>query len=154
MIETSGRPTTLPGPTFAAGIQLSTAVHRGVVAQVLAFHVPASGRDQSAAGVTGGMQAIAASLGLGAHDAPPPTIDRCIESRRGTPFLDYGHPDARLALPVGAEWRAVAEAGGPIRIMILTDTLWPSTPGALAEHVQACYDRGAVRWGTTFLEPQ
>ncbi|WND36906.1 hypothetical protein RI578_22630 [Streptomyces sp. BB1-1-1] len=145
---------TLPGPTFAAGIQLATGVHRTdvfAVAQVLAFHVPPPRQEQTPE-IAAGMRAIAASLGLGAHDGTPPYIGRPITLRRGTPVLDYGHPDARLWLPVGDEWRKVAENGGPVRILILFDPLWPTNrQGALAEHVHACYDRGAMQWGTTYL---
>lgn len=140
----------LPGPTFAAGIQVSTSVHRAAVAQVLAYHVPAHGRDQSASQISAGMRAIAQSLGLGAHDAPPPDLGPRIELRSGTPHLDYGCADYDLPLPVGEEWRAVAEAGGPVRVMILFDPLWPSGgAGALAAHVDDCFERGALQWGTT-----
>jgi hypothetical protein len=140
----------LPSETFAAGIQLSTGVHRGVVPTVLAFHVPAHGADCE--DVPTGMRDIARSLGLGPHQAPPPDIGRRIELRRGTPYLDYGHPDYALALPVGEEWRDVAGKGAPIRITILFEPFWPiGGPRAVAAHAQGCLSRGALQWGTTRL---
>lgn len=147
---TAARSVTLPSVTFAAGIQLSTGVHRSLVPTVVAFHVPAYGASYG--DVPAGMQAIAESLGLGPHQGPPPDIGRRIELRRGTPFLDYGHPDYALALPVGEEWRAVAGKGAPIRITILFEPLWPTgQPGAVAAHAQGCLSRGNLRWGTTRL---
>lgn len=147
----TGRRVALPGPTFAAGIQLSTGVHRSVVATVLAFHVPGVG-VQSDQDVSEGMQAIAASLGLGPHQAPPPDLGRRIELRQGTPFLDYGDPDYALALPVDAQWSAVAKKGAPIRITILFEPFYPiGGPAAVAAHAQGCLSRGTLRWGTTRL---
>jgi hypothetical protein len=143
------RTVTLPSATFAAGIQLSTGVHRGVVPTVLAFHVPAHGVYED---VPTGMQAIARSLGLGSHRAPPPDLGRRIELRRGTPYLDYGHPDYALALPVGEEWRDVAGKGAPVRITILFEPFWPTgDPRAVAAHAQGCLSRGTLQWGTTRL---
>lgn len=144
-------PVALPTPTFAAGIQLSTGVHRDVVATVLAFHVPPA-PGESPEDVSSGMRAIAASLGLGPHDAPPPDLGRRIELRRGTPFLDYGCPDYALALPVDARWREVTGKGAPIRITVLFEPFMPiGGPRAVAAHAQGCLSRGTLQWGTTRL---
>jgi hypothetical protein len=145
-----------PGATFAAGIQLSTGVHRGPgfsVAQVLAFHVPPPHCPaESVESITAGMRALADSMQLGPHDQDPPFVGHRVSMRSGTPWLDYGHDGHFLVLPIGAQWREVAEGGGPIRILWLLDPLTPlADRSAIEAHVSACYDRGAMRWGTTYV---
>ncbi|MFF4523466.1 hypothetical protein [Streptomyces bluensis] len=152
---TTPRLSTLPGPTFRAGIQVATGVHRNdtyTVAQVLTYHVPPT-PGQSEREISDGMQAIAASLRLGAHDEAPPFIGHGRIQLAGiTPHLNYGRDDSRIALPVGEDWRTVAQSGAAVRVIVLFDPLWPGGgQNALAAHVDACYDRGTLRWGTTFL---
>ncbi|MFF8095670.1 hypothetical protein [Streptomyces sp. NPDC016675] len=145
---------TVPGPTFAAGIQLATGVHRGdgfAVAQVLAYHVPPMYAAESHESVRDGMRAIAASLRLGPCETHPPYIGHRVRIRSGTPFLDYGRDDYLMALPVGEEWRKVVEAGGPVRILLMLD---PRPAGLrqpeLSEFVRDAFTRRAMRWGTTY----
>ncbi|MGC0427597.1 hypothetical protein RKD32_003952 [Streptomyces sp. SAI-195] len=145
---------TAPGPTFAAGIQLATGVHRGegfAVAQVLAYHVPPMYAADSYESISDGMRAIATAMRLGPCEAQPPYIGHRIRMQRGTPFLDYGRDDYRLALPVGEEWRKLVEDGGPVRILVMFD---PRPAGMqqpeLSEFVRDAFKRRAMRWGTTY----
>ncbi|MFJ8146993.1 hypothetical protein ACIQ6R_18225 [Streptomyces sp. NPDC096048] len=145
---------TVPGPTFAAGIQLATGVHRGdgfAVAQVLAYHVPPSLAGQTVGDISRGMEAIARAMHLGPCETHPPYIGHRIRMRSGTPFLDYGRDDYLLALPVGEEWRTLVEAGGPVRILVMLD---PRPAGLrqpdLSEFVRDAFTRRAMRWGTTY----
>ncbi|MEU8805072.1 hypothetical protein [Streptomyces anthocyanicus] len=143
-----------PGPTFAAGIQLATGVYRGdgfAVAQVLAYHVTPHYIGETDGSVRIGMQAIATAMRLGPCDTSPPNLGRRVEMRSGTPFLDYGRDDYRLALPVGEEWRKLVEDGGPVRILLMFD---PRPAGLqqpeLGEFVRDAFTRRAMRWGTTY----
>ncbi|MFI5993179.1 hypothetical protein ACIBAC_15255 [Streptomyces sp. NPDC051362] len=139
----------LPSVTFAAGIQLSTGVTRGAVPTVLAFHVPTYGLGPAgvAEDVPTGMQMIARSLGLGPLGTPPPNVGECIEMRRGTPFLDYGHPDYTLGLPANSAWREAAQRSGPVLITLLFEPLWPRGAAEVDAHYRHCVSRGAVEYG-------
>ncbi|MEH0556028.1 hypothetical protein [Streptomyces sp. B21-101] len=144
----------MSGASFASGIQLATGVHREpthAVAQVLAVHVPPRYRGETVESIRDGMRQMAESLGLGLPYEHPPRVARCIDLRRGTPSLSYD--GGALMLPIGPEWRVVAERGGPIRILFLFDPL-PALglKEAIDGHVRDCFASGAMRWGTTYLQ--
>ncbi|MFH9430223.1 hypothetical protein ACH4JZ_18270 [Streptomyces sp. NPDC017615] len=143
-----------PGPGFVSGIRLATGVHRNYafpVAQLLAYHAPPRLAHETVERTRQGMAEFAAALRLGPPDGAPLSIGHRIRMRNGRPWLDYGDDDYRLAIPASRAWSQVVEAGGPVRVLVLFD---PLTAGAtqveIGAHVQACYDRGAMRWGTTY----
>ncbi|UIX33529.1 hypothetical protein [Streptomyces sp. GQFP] len=143
-----------PGPGFVAGICLGTGVHRGYlfpVAQLLAYHAPPHLDHESVDSIREGMQAFAEGLRLGPHDGPPPRIGHRIRIRQGSPWLDYGDGAHRLQLPAARSWLDVVEAGGPVRILVVFE---PLADGAgkteIDAHVRECFERGAMRWGTTY----
>lgn len=142
-----------PSAGFVAGICLATGVHRSYmfpVAQLLAYHAPPRVDNESVDSIRECMQAFAEALYLGPHDGPPAHIGHRIRIRQGTPWLDYGDGEKRLALPAARSWVDIVEAGGPVRILVLFDPLAAgSGQAATAEHVRECHARGAMRWGTT-----
>lgn len=143
-----------PGPGFVAGMRLATGVHQQFlfpVAQLLAYHAPPRLDNESVNNISEGMRAFAEALYLGPHDGHPPHIGHRIRIRRGTPWLDYGDGERRLALPATRSWVNVVEAGGPVRILVLFDPLVADADeAAVTEHVRECHARGAMRWGTTY----
>jgi hypothetical protein len=54
---------------------------------------------------------------------------------------------------MGPEWRAVAEGGGPIRLLFLFEPLSPvnANRSVIDAHVTSCFCSGAMAWGTTYL---
>lgn len=144
---------TMPGASFASGIQIATGVHREptfTVAQILAVHVPPRFQGETVESIRNGMRLMAESLGLGEPYKHAPRIAPCIDLRRTTPFLTYD--GGALALPIGPEWKAVAERGAPIRILFLFEPLGAfGLKEAIDGHVRDCFASGAMRWGTTYL---
>ncbi|WP_406125021.1 hypothetical protein OHQ89_23925 [Streptomyces canus] len=145
---------TPPGPGFVAGICLGTGVYRGYVfpvAQLLAYHAPPHLDHESVDSIREGMQAFAEALHLGPHDGPPPPIGHRIRIRQGSPWLDYGDGAHRMQLPAARSWLDIVEAGGPVRVLVLFEPLAAGTRQAeIDAHVRACFERGAMRWGTTY----
>ncbi|MGW6518530.1 hypothetical protein [Streptomyces sp. NPDC054962] len=143
----------MSGASFASGIQVATGVHRdqtGTVAQILAVHVPPRFEGETVESIRDGMRSMAKSLGLGVPYEHPPRIARCIDLRRDTPFLTFD--GGALALPIGPEWRAVAERGAPIRILFLFNPLAAfGLKEAIDDHVRDCFASGDMQWGTTYL---
>lgn len=143
-----------PGAGFVAGIRLATGVHRAYafpVAQLIATHAPPRLEHETVEGIRDGMQLFAAALDLGPHNGPPVPIGHRIRIRRGTAWLHYGADEWRLGVPAPRSWLDAVEAGAPVRVLVTFD---PLAAGAdqeeMAEHVRACYVRGALRWGTTY----
>ena len=141
-------------PEFVDGIRLVTGMHQQYlfpVAQLLAYYGPPRLENENVDSIREGMQAFADALYLGPYDGPPPHIGHRIRIRQGTPWLDYGDGERRLALPAARSWLDVVEAGGPVRISVVLDPLGSgSGQAAIAEHVLVCHARGAMRWGTTY----
>jgi hypothetical protein len=143
-----------PGPGFVAGIRFATGMHRTYafpVAQLLAYHVPPRLAHESAERIVEGMRAFADALRLGSHDGPPSNIGRRIRVRQGMPWLDYGDDEYRVCVPAARPWVHAVEAGGPVRILVLLEPLAAGAGQAETDaHVRACFERGAMRWGTTY----
>ncbi|WP_234043367.1 hypothetical protein [Streptomyces marianii] len=142
-----------PGPGFVAGIRLATGIHQTdafTVANLLAFHAPPRLAHETDESIREGMQAFAAAMDLGPHDEHPPYIGHRIRIRQGMPWLNYAD-EYSLCVPAARSWLDVADNGGPIRVLVLFNPLAPGgDQQRTAEHVRDCYERGAMRWGTTY----
>jgi hypothetical protein len=143
-----------PGPGFVAGINLATGVHRAYafpVANLLAYPAPPRLPQETVEGIREEMQAFAEGLQLGPADGIPVHIGHRVRIRQGRPWLDYGDGERRLCLPAARSWLDVVEAGGPIRILVLFEPLAAGAgQAAISDHVNACFEQGAARWGTTY----
>ncbi|MFD5873698.1 hypothetical protein [Streptomyces sp. NPDC060322] len=143
-----------PGPGFVCGIHLATGIHTTeayTLAQLLAYHVPPRLAHESAERIGEGMRSFADALRLGPSDEHPPHIGHRIRIRRGKPFLDYGDDTYRLCVPAASSWAHLVAAGKPVRILVLLDPLDAgATQAEIDAHVRGCFERGAMRWGTTY----
>ncbi|MEU1020271.1 hypothetical protein [Streptomyces sp. NPDC005898] len=143
-----------PGPGFIAGVRFATGLQRTeafTVAQLLAYHVPPRLPHESVERIGEGMRALAGAMHLGPHDAHAPYIGHRIRIRAGAPWLDYGDDEYRVRVVASYDWVRLVAAGTPVRVYVLFDPLDAGADqAATAAHATDCYNRGAMRWGTTY----
>lgn len=143
-----------PGPQFISGVRFATGIRDmdGIqVAQLLMYHVPPRLAHESVERINAGMDRLAGAMNLGPHDARAPYIGHRIRMRAGLPWLDYGHDTYRVRLPASFDWIRLVRTGTPVRVYVLFDPLdTGADQAALGEHAADCFNRGAMRWGTTY----
>jgi len=152
---TSPNTTTPPGPGFVSGTAAATGVYSAdayTLAQLLITH-PGPRRDhETTDSIESGMRQLAASLDLGPGNVPPPVIGSRIILQPEVTALDYGHDTYVMTIPSPSQdWLKLVRDGAPCRVCLLIAPLSMGADQAETDaHLRACFERGAVVWGTTY----
>ncbi|RMB83634.1 hypothetical protein [Streptomyces shenzhenensis] len=145
-----------PGPGFVATIAAVTAVQKPsdglAVAQLLITHPGPRRQNETVETVEDGMRRLATALHLGPGEQEPPVIGGKLMIRRGFAALDYGHDRYVMTIPSPSQdWLALVGAGGACRICLVFAPLAVGADQAETDaHLRASFERGQVRWGTTY----